>query len=128
IDCGGDLALGGAARVKRAVEVQSPFDGAVLHRFTLARGGVATTGIARRSWLDASGRPAHHLLDPATGRPAYAGVVQATALAPNGALAEVHAKAAVLSGPESAVDWLRWGGVIVLEDGSFRVVEPDGER
>jgi FAD:protein FMN transferase len=124
IDCGGDLALGGAAGVERAIEVQSPFDGAVLHRFKLARGGVATTGIGRRSWLDSRGRPAHHLLDPATGRPAYTGVVQATALAPSGALAEVHAKAAVLSGPEGAADWLRWGGVIVLEDGSFRVVEP----
>jgi thiamine biosynthesis lipoprotein len=128
IDCGGDLALGGAAGVQRVVEVHSPFDEAVLHRFRVARGGVATTGIGRRSWLDSSGRPAHHLLDPASGRPAYTGIVQATALAPSGALAEVHAKAAVLSGPEGAAGWLRWGGVVVLDDGSHRVVEPDGGR
>ena len=43
-------------------------------------GGVATSGISRRSWLDDRGRAAHHLLDPATGRPAFTGVVQATAL------------------------------------------------
>ena len=47
-----------------------------LHTFALASGGVATSGIGRRSWLDRDGRPAHHLLDPATGRPAFTGVVQ----------------------------------------------------
>ena len=35
------------------------------------------------------GRPAHHLLDPATGRPAFTGVVQATALAPDRARGRV---------------------------------------
>ncbi len=124
IDCGGDLALGGSAGVERLVEVQSPFDGSVLHGFRLTRGGVATTGIGRRSWLDASGRPAHHVLDPASGRPAYTGVVQATALAPSAALAEVRAKAALLSGPEGAAHWLQRGGVVVLDDGSHRVFEP----
>ena len=54
-------------------------------------------GSAARSWLDARGRPAHHLLDPATGRPAFTGVVQATALAPTALEAEWRAKAAVLS-------------------------------
>ena len=84
IDCAGDLAIGGAADLARVVEVESPFDGEVLHRFDPAHGGVATSGIGRRSWLGADGRPAHHLLDPATGRPAFTGVVQATALAPSG--------------------------------------------
>jgi len=35
--------------------------------------------------VDDDARPAHHLLDPRTGRPAYTGVVQATALAPTAA-------------------------------------------
>jgi hypothetical protein len=47
-----------------------------LHR--LRRTGVATSGIGRRSWLDADGRPAHHLLDPSTGSPAFTGIVQET--------------------------------------------------
>ena len=81
---------------------QSPFDGSVLHTFALAAGGVATSGIGRRSWLDARHAPAHHLLDPATGRAAFTGVVQATAIAPTALQAEIRAKAAVLSGPAGA--------------------------
>ena len=72
-----------------------------LHVFELRDGAVATSGIGRRSWLDADGRPAHHLLDPATGRPAFTGVVQATALAPTAVEAEWRAKAAVLAGPDA---------------------------
>ena len=75
-----------------------------------------------RSWLTRDGRPAHHLLDPGTGRPAFTGVVQATALAPTATEAEILAKAALLSGPEGAQKWLRHGGVLVFEDGTHRVI------
>ena len=125
IDCGGDLAIGGRGGLSRPIEVQSPLDGSVLHRYELAATGIATSGIGRRSWLGEDGRPAHHLLDPSSGRPAYTGVIQATALAPSATLAEIHAKAAVLSGPSGAARWLRWGGVIVFDDGSHRVLEAD---
>jgi FAD:protein FMN transferase len=102
------------------VHVESPFDGRILHTFELTGGGVATSGIGRRSWLDRSGAPAHHLLDPASGRPAFTGVVQATALAPTALEAEARAKAAVLSGPYGAADWLPHGGVVVLDDGNHQ--------
>jgi FAD:protein FMN transferase len=119
IDCAGDLRVGGA---ERAVLVAGPFDDRVLHTFEVSDAGVATSGIGGRSWLDADGEPAHHLLDPATGRPAFTGVVQATALAPTALEAEVRAKAAVLSGPAQARGWLPHGGVVVLDDGSHEVV------
>jgi thiamine biosynthesis lipoprotein len=121
IDCAGDLRVGGR---ERPVQVAGPFDGRVLHTFHLADAGVATTGIGRRSWLDARGAPAHHLLDPATGRPAFTGVVQATALAPTALEAEMRAKAAVLSGPDEARAWLAHGGLVVLDDGSHELLEP----
>lgn len=124
VNCAGDLAIGGAAGLARAIEVQGPFDGLTLHTFRLRRTGVATSGIGRRSWLGEDGLPAHHLLDPATGRPAFTGVVQATALAPTALEAEVRAKAAVLSGPVRAGRWLAHGGVIVLDDGGRRLIEP----
>jgi thiamine biosynthesis lipoprotein len=124
INCAGDLHLGGSAGLQREIHVQSPFDESVLHTFSSARTGVATSGIGRRSWLDASGRPAHHLLDPGTGRPAFTGVVQVTALDPHARAAEVRAKAAILSGPRRARSWLAHGGVIVMDDGSFEVVRP----
>ncbi len=114
VDCGGDVRIGGPAR---QVHVTSPFDGRVVHTWRLADAGVATSGIGRRSWLDGSGEPAHHLLDPATGRPAFTGVVQATAVAPTALEAEARAKAAVLAGPAQAADWLPHGGVVVLDDG-----------
>jgi thiamine biosynthesis lipoprotein len=124
VDCSGDLRLGGSGALPRTVEVLSPFEPTVLHRFERTGGGVATSGIGRRSWLDAGGRPAHHLLNPATGRPAYTGVVQVTALAPSSLEAEARTKAALLSGPRTAAEWLPHGGIIVFDDGSHRVLEP----
>jgi FAD:protein FMN transferase len=119
IDCAGDLRVGG---LERQVHVRGPFDGAILHTFRLADAGAATSGIGRRSWAGPDGRPAHHLLDPATGRPAYTGVVQATALAPTALEAEVRAKAAILAGPDRAIAWLPHGGVVVHDDGTHAVI------
>jgi thiamine biosynthesis lipoprotein len=124
INCAGDLLIGGASEVTRPIRVESPFDGRILHIFESSRTGVATSGVGRRSWLGRDGEPAHHLLDPATGRAAFTGIVQVTALAPTALLAEIHAKAALLSGPHAAADWLRDGGVIVFDDGSHQVVPP----
>jgi thiamine biosynthesis lipoprotein len=124
INCAGDLLVGGSARTMRPIRVQSPFDGRTLHTFELVHTGAATSGIGRRSWLDLEGAPAHHLLDPSSGRPAFTGIVQATALAPSALEAEIRAKAAVLSGPRSAPAWLSGGGVIVFDDGSHQVLAP----
>ncbi len=124
VDCAGDVRFGGAGSLLRPVRVASPFDESVLHVFELVRGGVATSGIGKRSWLDSNGRPAHHLLDPATGRPAYTGIVQVTALAPTGVQAEALSKAALLSGGRRARGLLGDGGVIVHDDATFEVIEP----
>jgi thiamine biosynthesis lipoprotein len=125
VDCSGDLRIGGRARVARPVLVDDPFGRGALHEFELVAGGVATSGIGRRSWLGRNG-PGHHLLDPSTGRPAFTGVVQATALAPTSLEAEIYAKAALLSGPDEGRAWLRHGGVLVFDDGSHAVFEPRG--
>jgi thiamine biosynthesis lipoprotein len=121
IDCGGDVRLGGAAGTPRGVRVASPLDGAIVHTFELDGGAAATSGIGRRSWLDADGQPAHHLLDPASGRPAFTGLVQVTALAPTGVEAEVLAKTALLRGPGGCDATLRHGGVVVYDDGRVSV-------
>lgn len=122
MDCGGDLRVGGQAGVAREVQVTSPFTGEILHSYELADGGVATSGIGRRSWFDVEKRVAHHLLDPSTGRPAYTGIVQVTALAPSAVEAEVRAKAALLSGPDAAGSWLPHGGVVAYDDGTHRIL------
>jgi FAD:protein FMN transferase len=122
VDCAGDLRVGGSAGMRRPISVASPFGSEALHEYELCDGAIATSGISRRSWLDGRGCPAHHLLDPSTGRAAFTGIVQATALAPSALEAEIRAKAAVLSGPERASDWLPHGGVIVYDDGDFSVI------
>jgi FAD:protein FMN transferase len=123
IDCGGDIRFGGRGRLARELRVASPFDGSTIHAFELAQGAVATSGIGKRSWRGEAGRPAHHLLDPATGAPAFTGIVQVTALAASALSAEALSKAALLAGPATAEQWLPYGGVIVLEDGSHRVID-----
>jgi thiamine biosynthesis lipoprotein len=122
VDCEGDLRVGGSGGLRHSVVVAAPLSQRVLHEFRLADGAVATTSIAKRSWMERL-KPAHHLLDPATGLPAYTGIVQATALAPTALEAEALAKAALLSGPQDAAGWLPYGGLIVLDDESHVVVE-----
>jgi thiamine biosynthesis lipoprotein len=124
VDAAGDVRFGGVGGWRRPVRVTSPFDGSLVHVFELVHGAAATSGIGRRSWMGADGRPAHHLLDPATGRSAFTGIVQVTALAPTGVEAEIRSKAALLSGPAAAADLLADGGVVVLDDGTLQVVEP----
>jgi thiamine biosynthesis lipoprotein len=124
VDCGGDMRLGGADAPACEVHVESPFDDTILHTFDIRGGAVATSGIGKRSWLDSDGHVSHHLLDPATGRPAFTGVVQVTALAPTAAEAEMLSKAALLRGPAHAGVVLVHGGLIVLDDGDYVVLDP----
>jgi thiamine biosynthesis lipoprotein len=108
-DCGGDLRIGGTARLPRPVEVKDPHDPAlVVARLTLRDGGVATSGTTRRRW-----EGGHHLIDPRTGAPAESDLLQVTAVAPTALLAEVRAKAALLSGSAGAQRHLPDGGHVV---------------
>jgi len=124
VDCCGDVRVGGSARRPRKILVEDPLGGRPIHTLTLGGGGVATSGITRRSWRGPGTVPAHHLLDPASGEPAFTGVVQATALAPTAFLADVHAKWALLSGPDLGPSRLPHGGLLVLDDGEIVPVTP----
>lgn len=123
VDCCGDIRIGGVGGRPRAVLVEDPAGGEPLHSLPIRDGAVATSGIAKRSWTGMDGGPAHHLLDPSTGEPAFTGVVQATAQAPSALLAEVYSKQALLSGPDRGPECLRFGGVLVLDDGSVEIVD-----
>jgi FAD:protein FMN transferase len=124
VDCCGDARIGGTAGQPRPIRVEDPLGGEPICSLEVSDGGVATSGITRRSWEGAGGAPAHHLLDPATGEPAFTGVVQATALAPTAFLADVHAKWALLSGPGLAPARLPYGGVLVLAGDGVETVAP----
>jgi FAD:protein FMN transferase len=126
VDCCGDMRLGGTGGRPRRVLVDDPAGGPPLRQLRIADGAVATSGITRRAWTGPDGEPAHQILDPATGRPAFTGVIQVTALAPTGLLAETFAKSALLSGPAEAGSMLPFGGLIVEAGGATRVIDPVG--
>ena len=90
----------------RTVEIAHPLHDGVAHRFELAAGAVATSGLRTRIWRTPGGF-AHHLIDPGRGRPAWTGVIQATALAPTALEAETLAKMALLRGPVAGRSLLR---------------------
>ena len=127
MDCGGDVRVGGAdvIRVPFAIEVEHPLTREPIHTLRLRGGAVATSGIAGRLWRRPDGTFAHHLLDPATGEPAWTGLISATAVAPTALEAETRAKAALLSGPDGARRALaRTGGVVVHDDGDVELIGP----
>ncbi len=131
VDCGGDLAIGGvgAQLDPYHVEVEHPLTGEVARTVEIASGGVASSGLNVRVWQDEDGRYAHHLLDPATGEPAWTGLVGATALAPSALEAETLAKTALLLGEPGAGAILQeHGGLIVRDDGEVVEFGPIGER
>jgi FAD:protein FMN transferase len=125
VDCAGDLRVGGpaAAGASFEVEVEHPLTRATASTLHVASGGIATSALTSRIWRGDDGAYAHHLLDPATGSPAWTGVLSATALAPTTVEAELRSKAALLSGPRRARELLRAdGGVLVLDDGGVEAV------
>ncbi len=124
VDCCGDMRIGGAAGAPRNVRVDGPFGEGTICELEIASGGVATSGIGRRAWRNPDGSIGHHLLDPGSGRPAFTGLAQVTALAPTAKLAEVLAKTALLSGPGKAWAQLPFGGVIVDDEGVVERLPP----
>lgn len=127
IDCAGDLRVGGpgAREDPFEVDVVHPLSGEVAHLLRIAGGGVATSGIGSRLWQTPDGGFGHHLLDPATGLPAWTGLISATALAPSTLQAETLSKAALLAGPEAARGKLaEYGGVVIRDDGDVELIGP----
>jgi FAD:protein FMN transferase len=127
VDCGGDIRIGGADALVHPYEVfvEHPITGGRAHVLRLGSGGVATSGINVRIWRDEQGRYAHHLLDPASGEPAWTGLVGATALGDTALEAETLSKAALLSGPERGREILAGrGGMLIHDSGRAELVGP----
>jgi len=90
----------------------------------LDAGAVATSGRDRRRWRRA-GHELHHLIDPATGRPATTDLLRVTIVAADAVEAEIWAKALFLAGEQDAAaeaDRLRLPAVLVTHDGRTRFV------
>jgi thiamine biosynthesis lipoprotein len=87
---------------------------------------MATSGIARRNWMQGRTRR-HHLLDPRTGLPVQGDLWSVTVVAPLCEQAEVAAKVAFILGREKGRDFLhehQLAGLFVGTDGCWEAVEP----
>lgn len=73
--------------------------------FRLRDAAVATSTTMRRRWRR-EGETLHHLIDPRTGRPAAAGLLQVTVVAPSALEADVYAKTALILGAVEGLAWL----------------------
>ncbi|MBK9180688.1 MAG: FAD:protein FMN transferase [Acidimicrobiales bacterium] len=123
VDLGGDVSVAGtppAGASSWVIGVPHPLDPAVeIGRLGLAAGGVVTSTRLKRAW-HVDGRPAHHLIEPSTGRPADSGLASVTVLAATAAWAEVLAKAVFLAGPVDGAEALAGAGatgLAVTDDG-----------
>ncbi len=93
VNCAADLLIGGAGGLVRPIEVQSPFDGSILHAFNERGAAWATSGPVGAAGLErtGSGPPSH--LDPSTGHAAFTGARAGDGTRTDGLLAEARAKA-----------------------------------
>ena len=130
VDAGGDVAVSGPRADGSAwpIGVADPREPEqALEIIALEAGGVATSGRDHRRWASAHG-PAHHIIDPRTGRPAVTDVLSASVIASSAFRAEVAAKTLLLLGSSAGIDWIEahdgLAALVVLEDGS--VVESRG--
>jgi thiamine biosynthesis lipoprotein len=104
VDAGGDIAVFGRPW---PVGVETG-DGTLT--LELGRGAVATSGRDRRRWTR-GGEEQHHLIDPATGRPAAGDLLRVSVVSESAAEAEVLAKALFLAGADAAVRDANSGGI-----------------
>jgi thiamine biosynthesis lipoprotein len=118
---GGDLAVRGVPdEGSWTVGVETPGGSLTL---ALTSGGLATSGRDRRHWRQ-GGKPRHHLIDPATGRPAQTDLLRVTAVAADAVEAEVHAKSLILAGSRAALAEAEEKGipcVLVAESGAVHL-------
>lgn len=118
VNAGGDLAVVGLPPALDAWPIAVPYR-ETWRTVPLARGALATSGIARRHWRQ-GGVERHHLLDPRTGQPATGGLWSVSVAAQTCAQAEVAAKVAFILGPEAGARFLSrhaLAGLLVREDG-----------
>ncbi len=108
VDAGGDIAARGGFPDKNGwiVGVADPFSpSSDITNVSVCDVGIATSGIDYRRWKFV-GKEQHHLIDPATGKPAVTDLLTVTVIAPTASEAEVHAKVAMLKGMGNGVHYL----------------------
>jgi thiamine biosynthesis lipoprotein len=136
VNVGGDLRVAGrgpaadpgnpAPDAGWLIGVDDPFNDTAKDPVVLlgiGNGGVATSSRLRRRWTAADGRASHHLINPATGRPASNGLAAVTVVAGEAWRAEMLTKAVFLAGLEAGSVLLEEhtaAGILFTDDGAIR--------
>lgn len=122
VEIGGDLAVAGPGAAPWRVRVAES-EGGPGELVGITHGGLATSSTTVRRWRSRSG-PAHHVVDPATGRPVAGSVRTATVWAGSAREANTYSTAALVWG-DAAAARLALAGVdarLVDRSGSVRLV------
>jgi FAD:protein FMN transferase len=105
VECGGDVAVGGPLpKGGWPVRVAADSDTGAWQDVVIFDGGLATSGTTSRRWRR-GGVELHHIIDPATGRPARSPWVAVTVAAASCVEANAASTAALIMG-ERAPAWL----------------------
>lgn len=133
VDAGGDLTAGAAPTgyLGWPVAVAAPWDDAGempedLFTLWLADASLATSGVDYRRWRH-NDQPAHHIIDPRTGRPAATDLLSVTVLMAEATDADAWATAAVIMGMADASQLLSAAdiaAVLSAADGRVAVTPP----
>ncbi|HEY6960530.1 MAG TPA: FAD:protein FMN transferase [Gaiellaceae bacterium] len=126
VDLGGDVAVSGEppGGGPWRIAVESPRTGATAGTIRLRGGGAATSGPIRRRFGPRGAL--HHLIDPATLRPARAGALAATVVAADPVEADAHATALAIAPVDDAAAYVARrpaiGAVVFSPDGGELVL------
>ncbi|MDQ3101100.1 MAG: FAD:protein FMN transferase, partial [Bacteroidota bacterium] len=106
------------------IQIDEPVEGAEHVQQTivpLQDQSLATSGNYRK-FIEVEGRRFGHTIDPRTGRPAMNGLLSASVIADNCAMADALATALLVMGPEGAKNWLQLNrdveAYLISDDGS----------
>ncbi len=106
------------------VGIQDPDSEGMLARLSVRDCAVVTSGGYQRSFTE-KGETYWHIIDPATGYPARAGLTSVTIVAPSGALCDALSTALFVMGPDKAAEHWRehrdFEAVLVHDDGSITI-------
>lgn len=133
LDAGGDLVARGTSPDDEPwrVGIEDPTGASEpLAVVELGHGAMTTSSIRRRRWVHA-GRQVHHLVDPATGRPAAGGLLAVTIAGPDPAWSEVWSKALFIAGARRIAEEARRRGFAawwVRTDGSLEMTAAARQR
>lgn len=126
VDGGGDISVWSNGEKTWKIGIMDPFDEKKeIGSFSIQNGGIATSNIVYRSWIQ-NGMKKHHLLDGRTGMPVVTDIVQATVVTKHCLDAEVGAKICFMTNEESVDSILsnltqKFHYVLVKSNGKIKI-------